>query len=1155
MSDRRPIAKDTRERQRAASDPAQSAWVAAHAGSGKTHVLSQRVVRLLLAGAPPSRILCLTYTKAAAANMAARIFDILAGWALLDDEALTAAILATGAPQPSRAELVFARRLFARTVETPGGLKIQTIHAFCERILHLFPFEANVAASFRVLDDLERAELLERARRQTLARAVLDEGELRAALETVSRLCSGGGFDELIAELLGHRAAHRNLSSGDYAELLRERLGLREGETLEAVEREIIEGGLSPRDWPGITQALRGGGANDGKLGAQLMIAAGLAGGANDQRSACVEEYLSVFFKKDGEPRGLGKQKMISAALQKQQPALLARLEDERDRLVALVEKRKAAAAFDRSMALARIGDAILSAYERMKSNRGLFDFDDLIERTRRLFQSSSPSWVLYKLDSRIDHILVDEAQDTSAAQWDILAALADEFCAGAGATRRIRTFFAVGDEKQSIFSFQGAAPEKFDAMRRDFARRFRDAELGFETVRLTRSFRSSPQVLGAVDIVFSVEENRRGLAADRDEPAPLHEAWKTDVPGLVEIWEPEASAGAETPPDWRLPLDYVNEAGPPARLARKIARKVKALLAPQNGECVEDKGAMRPVRPGDVMILVRKRDAFFEGVIRALKAEAIPVAGADRLDLSGHIAVMDLVALGRVALLREDDLTLATLLKSPLFGFTDDDLIALAPKREGALFDALAASPEPAHREAAARVDAWAREARTRAPFDFYSHILSAGGGRERLVGRLGQEANDAIDEFLRLALSFEREQAQGLAGFLAGVESLQLSVKRDMEAAGDAVRVMTVHASKGLEAKIVFLPDTCGGPSGRHDPKIFRLGEEDGAVLVWSSNMAADPPSVASAREALREAAREEHRRLLYVALTRAEERLYVGGFHGPAGRGAGCWYDAIRNALEPACDSAPDPLDETKQILRYGDAAHGATAANETREATATIVPLYARAPAPEERAPAPPLRPATALAAADPFAGEENSAAPTRSDRERLLVGRLTHALLQRLPDTPAERRAEAALRFLELRAAPLDAAQREALVSAVLAVIGHGSLTPLFGPGSAPEVEIVARLDSPRGEIAICGRIDRLAETETDVIVADFKTGAPRHPATPAQLRQLAVYRAAARRLYPHKNVRCALIFTQSATIEEPEPEALDAALEEILREA
>jgi ATP-dependent helicase/nuclease subunit A len=1158
MSNRRPIAKDTRERQRVASDPGLSAWVSAHAGSGKTHVLSQRVVRLLLSGAAPSHILCLTYTKAAAANMAARIFDILAGWALLDDEALAAAILATGAPAPARADLTRARRLFARTVETPGGLKIQTIHAFCERILHLFPFEANVAASFRVLDDLERAELLERARRETLARATLDDGALRDALECVAQLCSGGGFDELIAELLRHRPVHRSLSAQDYAQTLRRHLALGDGETLEAIETAIIEGGLHPRDWPGLAQALRGAGANDGKLAAQLAIAMELAdplggtGNADERRAACVDAYCQIFFKKDGEPRGLGKQKIVSAALQKQQPALLDRLETERDRLAAFVEKRKAAAACDRSMALAALGDAILSAYERMKSNRSLFDFDDLIERTRTLLSRSDPSWVLYKLDSQIEHILVDEAQDTSAAQWDILAALADEFCAGHGAGRRARSFFAVGDEKQSIFSFQGAAPEKFDAMRRDFSRRFQEAEKAFETVLLTRSFRSSPDVLRAVDLVFAAEENRRGLSADPQEPAPMHEAWKTDVPGLVEIWEPETSEGAETPADWRLPLDYANEAGPAARLAAKIARKTKALL--ESGESVEDKGELRAIRAGDVMILVRKRDAFFEAVIRALKAAGVAVAGADRLDLSGHIAVMDLVALGRAALLREDDLTIATLMKSPLMDFTDDDLITLAPKREGSLFDALAASTEPRHREAAAQIERWSREARTRAPFDFYSLALGAGDGRERLVGRLGVEANDAIDEFLRLAASFEREQAPSLTAFLASVENLDLSVKRDMEAAGDAVRVMTVHAAKGLEAKIVFLPDTCGAAAGRHDPKIFRLGEEDDSALVWSTGMGADPPAVASAREKLREAARDEHRRLLYVALTRAEERLYVAGFHGPAGRGGGCWHDAIRNALEPVCTRVPDPLDEAKEILRLGDGPRRATATPAPRIETTIDIPAFARAPAPRETAPTPPLRPATALAAADPFVAEE-TAAPTRRDAERLLIGRLTHTLLQRLPDTAPERRAEAAQRFLDLRGATLERSERDRLTRAVLGVIEDASLAPLFGPRSAPEVEIVAKLESPRGEIAICGRIDRLAETEDEIIVADFKTGSPRHPATPAQLRQLAIYRAAAKRLYPGKTIRCALIFTQTATIEEPAPTDLDAALEEILREA
>ncbi|PWB80105.1 MAG: double-strand break repair helicase AddA [Methylocystaceae bacterium] len=1163
MSVRRPIPQDTRDKQRTASDPRLSAWVSAHAGSGKTHVLSQRVVRLLLDGAPPSQILCLTYTKAAAANMAARIFDILAGWALLDDDALAAAIVATGAPAPSRADLAFARRLFARTVETPGGLKIQTIHAFCERLLHLFPFEANVAAGFRVLDDLQRAELLERARRQTLARAIADKGELRAALEQVSRLTSGGGFDELIRELLGHRDIHRNLAlRSDYAAALRRQLELSEEETLQSVELEMIEGGIHHRDWPALAQALRQGGANDGKLAEQLTLATSLAGALSenpteDARGACAESYLSVFFTDAGKPRGGGERKIISAGLQKKEPALLARLETERDRLAALVDKRKAASTCERSLALASLGDAILSTYEHMKSNRGLFDFDDLIERTRTLLRRSDPSWVLYKLDQQIDHILVDEAQDTSAAQWDILAALADEFCAGEGAGRRKRTFFAVGDEKQSIFSFQGAAPEKFDAMRRDFDRRFRDARKGFEAVRLTRSFRSAPEVLNAVDTVFATDDNRRGLHADPREPAPLHEAWKADVPGLVEIWEPEQPRGVETPTDWRLPLDYVDDASPAARLAAKIARKTKMLLAPENGECVEDNGERRAIEPGDVMILVRKRDAFFEAVIRALKAEGIAVAGADRLDLAGHIAVMDLVALGRAALLREDDLTLAVLLKSPLVGLDDDDLIALAPARDGSLFDALAGSQKPEHREAAARIERWSRDARALAPFDFYSFILGAGGGRERLVARLGLEANDAIDEFLRLASAYEREQAPMLAGFLASVENLDVSVKRDMEAAGDAVRVMTAHAAKGLEAKIVFLPDTCGAPSGRHDPKIFALGETDEAALAWSMNMGADPPAILRARERLREAARDEHRRLLYVALTRAEERLYVAGFHGAAGRAAGCWHDAIRNALEPSCAHLPDPLDETRRILRrgVGVSANGAAPATPHRAISPTDIPRYARTPTLRETAPAPPLRPSTALAGADLFAQQDDAASPTRRDSERLLVGRLTHALLQRLPDTAPERRAEAARRFLALRGRTLDEDRRARLATAALDVIADASLAPLFGSRSAPEVEIVARLRSERGEIAVSGRIDRLAETEDEVIVADFKTGTPRHPPTAAQLRQLALYRAAVAQLYPGKTVRCVLVWTQTATVVQAEAAQLDAVLREILESA
>jgi len=690
----RPVGSLTIKRQQTASDPFASAWVSAHAGSGKTHVLAQRVLRLLLAGARPSQILCLTYTKAAAANMGARVFDALARWATLDDAALVDEIARMGVTVAPRFDLDRARRLFARAVETPGGLKIQTIHAFCEKLLHIFPLEANVPASFRVVDDLERAELMDAARRRALDAATRDRGPLRKALELVARDTSAAGFDALCEELLQHREKiARMREQDDYEASVFMAVGLRPEETLARIEEAIVEEGEPPAAWPALAKMLRGGSSNDCKLAVSLEAAFALA-----PHRDCIESYLATFFKKDGEPRGVGKTGIITTTLAKREPLLLARMETERDRLIPLIEKRKAAAAAERSLALDALGDAILGEYEHAKRRRGLLDYDDLIEGARRLLHRSSPSWVLYKLDAQIEHILLDEAQDTSSHQWDILAAIADEFCAGAGArgarSGPPRSFFAVGDEKQSIFSFQGAEPEKFDAMRREFHRRFEAAARRFEVVRLTQSFRSAPGILQAVDAIFAIEENRLGLCCDPQEPAPRHEAWKADLASLVEIWEPIGAEKTQDASDWRLPLDYADASDPNERLAQRIARRVRALLAPENGDCVDDDGGLRPVRVGDILILVRKRGPLFEAIIRALKSEHVAVAGADRLDLADHIAVHDLVALGRAALLPQDDLTLASVLKSPFFGFDDDDLIALAVAAARGLSHGLAAKP-----------------------------------------------------------------------------------------------------------------------------------------------------------------------------------------------------------------------------------------------------------------------------------------------------------------------------------------------------------------------------------------------------------------------------------------------------------------------------
>ena len=905
----------TQSRQHRASDPRASAWVSANAGSGKTYVLTQRVVRLLLDGVPPSKILCLTFTKAAAANMSMRVFRLLADWTRLDDAALALALGGMGLERPDATMLTRARRLFARTVETPGGLKIQTIHAFCERLLHLFPFEANVAAGFEVIDDRRRADLLTAARDRVLSEGVRDEdGALGRALRDLAAETGASAFDDLLREAMGHRrlvlrALRDDPSGARYAADLRRAFNLGPDESEADIARAMMEDGIAPTEWIDLATLFETGSVNDKKAAEKLRKAARAA--TADEK---LETYMGVFLTDKLKPRA----QVVTSAISKHRPDLPARMEKEQERLAGLLDRRKAAALVTRSRALLTIAGAIFAGYEDSQRRRGLLDFDDLIERTSNLIQKADAAWVLFKLDAGIDHILVDEAQDTSPEQWDILAKLAEDFLSGASARTLTRTFFAVGDEKQSIYSFQGAEPQKFGEMRRQFEKRHREAEKNFAPVVLNMSFRSSPGVLQAVDDVFKLAENARGLTFDN--VVPPHEAFKKELPGLVEIWPLEKPQETEQPRDWRLPLDRLDVQDPPVVVAKRIAETVRGWLAPGSGECVHEGTSPRPIRPGDILILVRRRGPFFEAVIRALKEAYVPVAGADRLRLGEHIAVMDLVALGRACLLPDDDLTFACVLKSPLVGLDDEDLIALAPHRKGTLAAALEASTEPRHATAAVRLKQWRDLARSLSPFAFYARVLGADGGRRAMVGRLGPEAGDALDEFLREALAYEKDEPPSLTGFLARFEAADVEIKRDMEAASDAVRVMTVHASKGLEAKIVFLPDTCGTPSGKHDPKLYALdGLGNDRLLAWSKNKDTDPTRLAAAREASRAAQEDEYRRLLYVAMTRAEERLYVAGFHGKNAPSQTCWYHMIQRALAASMSELPAPWNADASIWR--------------------------------------------------------------------------------------------------------------------------------------------------------------------------------------------------------------------------------------------
>ncbi|MBN8938286.1 MAG: double-strand break repair helicase AddA [Rhizobiales bacterium] len=1123
--------------QRKASDPSLSAWVAANAGSGKTYVLARRVVRLMLEGTPPGAILCLTFTKAAAATMANRVFAMLGEWTGFDDARLTAALRDLDGVTPSTRRLVRARRLFAEALETPGGLKVQTIHAFCERVLHQFPFEANVASQFTVMDDRGKAETVERAKLAVLLKAAADpDGRLGRALASLSVAAA----DQTVADLLSEAVDARDVLLGQVrseADLDRAMaaLGVALGVSPEDSEQSLAAEALgaailAPSEWPSVAATLE----HLSTKATERDIAARLRLAARDP-ALFVEHYRAIFFTKEGEPR----KTLLTKAVRDAEPALAARFDREQERLGALQRRQKAAVLRDRTAALLTLAEAVLTRVEAEKAARGALDFDDLVGKTRALFARVDARWILYKLDQGIDHILVDEAQDTSPGQWELVSALVAEFTDGEGARETARTLFVVGDEKQSIYSFQGADPAWFTDMRLKFARAFGQAGKPFEQVRLNFSFRSTSAVLGAVDRVFDDPATRRGLSSDQGPLAP-HEAARRSAPGIVELWPPIEKQETEERSPWTAPLDAVEISDPVARLADRIAGHIRIWL--DRRERLPDKD--HPIAPGDILILVRRRGALFEQVIRALKNRNVPVAGADRLVLGEHIAVMDLMALADCMLTPDDDLSLAAVLKSPLVGIGEDELLALAANRPGSLWDAVQAAGTPYARQ----IRRWRDEALTLTPASFFAQVLSRDGGRAAMLARLGFEAADAIDEFLSLALTFEASDIPTLRGFLGMMRASATEVKRDMDLGRDEVRVMTVHGAKGLEADIVFLADTMSKPGGQFDPKLFKIAPgnaPDGALphLVWSPSKKADVEMVADAREHHRDRQAQEYRRLLYVAMTRAADKLIICGAK-PVKGANDAWYDMIAQAFDgKAVEQPADDGDGLVRRWREGQSDEVGAAPAEAGGPAASGEPGWLRRPAPVVAIPPRPVTPSgLGKGRRLPFSPEATAAREAALQR-----GTLTHRLLQSLPDVAPERREEATRRFLARQAA-LDEGARQAIAVSVAAILADPRFAPLFTAASRAEVPIAGRLNGR----PVSGQIDRLIIEPGRIIIADFKTNdpPPRHPGEvpEAYVTQLALYRALLALVHADRPIEAWLVWTAVPDIMVISEGALAAAL-------
>jgi ATP-dependent helicase/nuclease subunit A len=1128
--------------QRIASDPMVSSWVGASAGSGKTKVLTDRILRLLLLDDIrfPS-ILAITFTNAAAAEMANRLNDVLAFWATAGDGELNRALDDLLGPGP-RDTAIFsrARSLFTRSIDAATGVRIMTIHGFCQSVLRRFPIEAKLPPQFTVLDERSAGETLRLAVATVLQRAVDQPGSpLAGIVRRISVDFAEGRFSELVNEIVAERGRFQMLFADEtpiasIVARMRASLGIPEGCTPQSIRRDACADGAFDR--AGLEAAtsimLAEGTEKSDKPYAEIIRAWLRMEPA--AREVDFDLYLEPFLTRSGQLRVDPMTKKLAARY----PDARATLDREAERVREAVDRAQTAGLLDSSEDLLLLAHALLEEYELRKRAAAEVDYEDLILRTRDLLHpASEAAWVHFKLDGGIDHVLLDESQDTNPEQWDLVKSLVSEFFVGEGAVTRHRTLFAVGDSKQSIFSFQRADPAIFSRMRAHFETTISDARKRWEPVELDFSFRSTAPILQFVDRVFAPEAVWSGVA----EHAPHHICRREGQGGLVELWP--LIERDETPERDVWSAEPQGNALDPVRIAAtRIADCIRGWLA--NGEILASEN--RPVRPGDILVLVRKRTSFMAALVKALKQLDIPVAGVDRMVLTRELPVADLMALGQVLLLPEDDLTLAILLRSPLVGFSDEQLFEIAWQRKGSLWEALEASGEPWAVAAIEWLAFWLGRADYVAPYELFTGILNKpcpadamGSGRRAMVSRLGPEALDPLDEFLSAALTFEGLHPPSLEAFLGWLREDDVTIKREAMKAGDQgeVTIMTAHGAKGLQAPIVFLADGGSAQPSRGKPFVLWHDPEDGEPVtpLWAPCKGAEDTNCRAKRDELKRRADEEYRRLLYVALTRPKDRLYVVGWQAGARKVPdGCWYRLAESAMK----TVGSEVEEGKWRLSVEQTAPVKAEKGRSSAPALSSSPAWLRENPPSESRPPRPLAPSRLVEEESILSPLQHSDGLTRFER-----GRLIHRLLQTLPDLPAARRREAALRYLA-GAASLEAAQTEDIVAETLRLLDDPRFGFVFGPGSVAEVPVAGLIRLSDGPVVLSGQIDRLAVTDAEVTIVDFKTNRPppqgQEGIPEAYRRQMAAYREAVAPLYPGRRIRTVILWTHGPFFTEVE---------------
>lgn len=1093
------------KQQRTAADPKKSVWVGASAGTGKTKVLSDRVMRLLLLGVNVSKILCLTYTKAAAVEMSSRVAEKLGKWAIISDDELEKELIKLYGDIPQDIEkrnklIAKARQLFAVLLDTPGGIKIQTIHSFCQEILKRFPLEANVSPYFEVMDERTSLEAINNVKSHLLTIAGTDQNsKIGQAISYITDHISEYKFPDVINSIISNRSriAQMIKNNGGSQNLLKnisEKTGIEDDLTLEKIILDFFE--KQPKNE--LKELIHAG----------MEDLAPWAEGIAAPDTSDYKDYFLIFLTQKNDIRSVSKNKILNKNEKLKEIFL-----KEGQRCLNTINKITSFRIYQSTKAVLLLADELLKGYEEFKNIHAKMDYSDMILLTKNLLENrEAAQWVLYKLDGGIDNILIDEAQDTSPDQWAIIRSISAEFFADAENTR---TIFAVGDRKQSIYSFQGADPDKFDEMREYFSK----LTPNFEKVNLDVSFRSTPAILTAVNNLFANDTTKKGVTSEHENVQ--HIPFRIGEAGEVEFWDIIEPAEEKTDDEWAPPIKRINKTSTSSQMAKTIASKIKQMVC--NGEILQSKN--RPLQYGDFLILVRSRDSFCEELIRECKNLNINISGIDRVKLMEQIAVQDLVSLGKFLLFPDDDLSLAEILKSPLLALNDDDLLKLCYNRKSTLWNALLTNPE--YSSVADQIKQLFNKVDFMRPFELYNYILSEMNGRKKFYERMGPEAEDGLDEFINLCLLFEQEHIPSLQNFIEWITSDDVEIKRELEQGkNNMVRMMTVHGSKGLQAPIVILPDTTKVPSYSR-----------GAGLLWNDDIFLYPMSSDDYDDLCNklhnrqtEKMLEEYRRLMYVAVTRAEDRMIFCGFRKKRESPENSWYNLFKNSFTKI--AFPN---KENNIWKYQSQQSFEVEKKEEKASTKDTppIPAFLHQPAMPEQPlskPLTPSKPDDEPAVISPLLIKNDSTFYKR--------GSIIHRLLQFLPDIAPNERCTKIDSFIRRKAPEFSDNDIKKISNEIISLLENPDFGAVFGENSKAEVPIMGEVN---GKI-ISGQIDRLVIDKQQIIVVDFKTN--RLAATNIKevptvyISQLGAYKDLLVKIYPHHSIKTYILWTNTANMME-----------------